>query len=168
MSFYEPFETRPEQHMVPGRNHNTVPFMVPFRIPHRIAEATAPVFSEETQGWIDEAHQRLLSSKAHGGYGGFVEGLLLRTEALGSSHIEDNPTGFRQLCLTFAGAIAKEWNREAVSNLWVLVELLGSASETPITKQVLLKDHKNLLSDKSGAGKFREHGMSRILTKIGF
>ncbi len=162
MDFYEPFETRPEQHMVPGKNHNTVPYMVPFRIPHRIAEAATPVFSEETQVWIDKAHQRLLVSAAHGGYGGFVEGLLLRTEALGSSHIEDNPTGFRQLCLTFAGATAREWNKEAVNNLWVLVELLGSASETPITKQVLLKDHENLLSGKKNAGKFREHGISRI------
>lgn len=36
--FYQPFETRPEQHIVTGKNHAQIPYMVPFRVPHRIAE----------------------------------------------------------------------------------------------------------------------------------
>lgn len=158
----EPFETRLEQHMVPGKNHAQIPYMVPFRIPHRIAEETCPQFSDDTHEWIDKADQSLLIAAEHGGYGGFVEGLLLRTEALSSSHIEDNPTGFRQLCLTDAGAQSKEWNREAVNNLWVLVEILGTAAETPIKKSVILRDHLNLLPNKDYAGKFRAGGLSRI------
>ena len=160
--FYEPFETRHEQRMVPDKRHTMVPYMVPFRIPHLIAEESCPQFSEETQEWMDKAHQRLPVASAHGGYGGFVEGLLLRTEALNSSHIEDNPTGFRQLCLTFAGAHSKEWNREAVNNLWVLVEILETAAETPIAKSVLLQDHLRLLPNKDFAGEFRTSGLSRI------
>ena len=160
--FYQPFETRPEQHIVTGMNHAQIPYMVPFRVPHRIAEEPCPQFSAETQEWIDKANGSLLIDVAHGGYGGFVEGLLLRTEALSSSHIEDNPTGFRQLCLTDAGAHSKEWNREAVRNLWVLVEILETASETPIAKSVLLRDHLSLLPNKDHSGKFRTGGISRI------
>ena len=160
--FFEAFETRPEQHTVPDKKHKLTPYMVPFRIPHRISEETCPQFSGETQEWMDKAHQSLPVASAHGGYGGFVEGLLLRIEALSSSHIEDNPTGFRQLCLVLAGARTREWNQEAVNNLWVLLEIMETAAETPIAKSVLLQDHLRLLPNKDYAGKFRTSGLSRI------
>lgn len=159
---WPPFATQYEEHEVPGRNLEPLRYSVPFRIPNLIAEAECPKFSPSTQDLINKAEASLLVASEHRGHGGFVEGLLLRNEALGSSHIENNPTSYRQLTLTEAGATAKEWNREAVRNLWVMRRILEDAPKTHISKSVILNDQNLLLGDQKWAGKFRTEGISRI------
>lgn len=159
---WPPFATQYEEHEVPGRNLEPLRYSVPFRIPNLIAEAECPKFSPSTQDLINKAEASLPVASEHRGHGGFVEGLLLRNEALGSSHIENNPTSYRQLTLTEAGATAKEWNREAVRNLWVMRGILEDAPKTGIGKSVILNDQNLLLGDQRGAGKFRTEGISRI------
>lgn len=159
---WPPFATQYEEHEVPGRNLEPLRYSVPFRIPNLIAEAECPKFSPSTQDLIIKAEASLPVASEHRGHGGFVEGLLLRNEALGSSHIENNPTSYRQLTLTEAGATAKEWNREAVRNLWVMRGILEDAPRTDISKSVILNDQNLLLGDKKGAGNFRTEGISRI------
>lgn len=150
---------------VPGRNHSETDYLVPFRIPHKLAEADLPAISEETSVLMRRAENALLPINGGGTPASFVESLVLRSETLSSSHIENNPTSFRQLCLTLAGAQSKPYNREAVRHLLLLIDLLAEARNTPISEAVLLSDHRKLLSGERSAGKFRKPGdigISRI------
>ena len=122
-------------------------------VPHPIADAVIP-----TDIVSDQVEDALLSldyvSESHR-FGGTIEGILLRTEAVNSSRIEGIRTSCRDLALAAVGDTSQsEAAAETTKNIRGLQRIMDDPNV--FTPDAILEVHNIIMAGEWFAGQFRE------------
>ena len=127
------------------------------QVPNEIASLAIPPVSERTVSLVKGALADLQSAKkANSGYGGTMEGILLRTEAINSSRIEGYRTSIRNLALAAAGARTKKKGAAITAkNFLALTRALRSYQGDSIAWDTFRAMHADIMEDEPYAGQQR-------------
>ena len=102
---------------------------------------------------IANAEAALLHLKHTGKFGGSLEGVLLRTEAVSSSKIEGIRSGAKKIARAAAGAESDATTEEVANNL---TAVLDAVKNPPLLSSDWIYDiHSRIMPDESFAGKLR-------------
>ena len=127
------------------------------RVPNEIASLLIPFASERTAELVADALADLQSAqKADSGYGGTMEGILLRTEAINSSRMEGYRTSIRNLALAAAGARTKKKGAAITAkNFLALAKAIKNYQRDSITWEIVRAMHADIMEDEPFAGQQR-------------
>ena len=102
---------------------------------------------------IADAEAALLHLKHTGKFGGSLEGVLLRTEAVSSSKIEGIRSGAKNLARAAAGAESDATTEEVVNNLAAVLDALKNPPRFSL--DWICDIHSQIMPNESFAGKLR-------------
>ena len=130
------------------------------QVPNEIASLAIPPTSERTAELVADALADLQSAerghKTDSGYGGTMEGILLRTEAINSSRIEGYRTSIRNLALAAAGARTKKKGAAITAkNFLALAKALKNYQRESISWETIRAIHADIMEDEPFAGQQR-------------
>ena len=127
------------------------------QVPNMIASLAIPPVSENTAALVEAALVDLQSAKKTGSrYGGIMEGILLRTEAINSSRIEGYRTSIRNLALAAAGVRTKKQGAAITAkNFLALTKALRNYQRDKITWDTIRDIHADIMEDETFAGQQR-------------
>ena len=126
------------------------------QVPNEIASLAIPHVSERTAELVSNAIADLQAAKkADRGYGGTMEGILLRTEAINSSRIEGYRTSIRNLALAAAGARKKKGAAITAKNFLALTKAIKNYRKDSIAWETIRAIHADIMEDEPFAGQQR-------------
>lgn len=156
---WEPFRREPAvwEGEIPYGDARFISRSYEHRVPNEIASLLIPPTSERTAELVADALADLQSAqKADSGYGGTMEGILLRTEAINSSRIEGYRTSIRNLALAAAGARTKKKGAAITAkNFLALAKAIKNYQRDSIAWETIRAMHAGIMEDEPFAGQQR-------------